>query len=57
MPKPIGRPKSDNPKNERITVRMDNETYKTLNSYCEQEKVDKAEAIRRGVNRLKSDIK
>ncbi len=52
-----GRPKSNNPKNERITVRLDNETSKTLKSYCEQEKIEKAEAIRRGINKLKSDIK
>ena len=55
--KPIGRPKSDNPKDERITVRIDNEMSKTLKSYCEQEKVEKAEAVRRGINKLKSDIK
>lgn len=52
-----GRPKSDNPKSERITVRLDNECSKTLNKYCEQEQVEKAEAIRRGINKLKSDIK
>lgn len=56
-PKQMGRPKSDNPKNQRITVRIDNETYKTLRTYCEQEKVEKAEAIRRGIDKLKSDIK
>lgn len=52
-----GRPKSNNPKSERITVRLDSECSKTLNKYCEQEQVEKAEAIRRGINKLKSDIK
>lgn len=52
-----GRPKSDNPKSERITVRLDSECSETLNAYCEQERVEKAEAIRRGINKLKSDIK
>lgn len=52
-----GRPKSDNPKSERITVRLDSECSMTLNAYCEQEQVEKAEAIRRGISKLKSDIK
>lgn len=52
-----GRPKSDNPKSERITVRLDNECSQTLKAYCEQEQVEKAEAIRRGIDKLKSDIK
>ncbi len=52
-----GRPKSDNPKSERITVRLDDNSSKTLKSYCEQENVEKAEAIRRGIDKLKSDIK
>lgn len=52
-----GRPKSDNPKSERITVRLDSECSEVLSNYCEQERVEKAEAIRRGINKLKSDIK
>lgn len=47
-----GRPKSDNPKSNRITVRMNDETMKILNDYCSKENVDKAEAIRRGIKRL-----
>jgi len=52
-----GRPKIENPKSNRITVRLDNDCSEILQNYCEQEKVDKAEAIRRGINKLKSDIK
>ena len=52
-----GRPKSDNPKAERITIRIDNEYSQIIKSYCEQEKIDKTEAIRRGIQKLKSDIK
>lgn len=51
-----GRP-TDNPKKERITVRLDDESSKILDRYCEQETVERAEAIRRGVKKLKSDIK
>ncbi len=54
--KKIGRP-TNNPKNERITVRLDAESSSILNSYCEQETVERAEAIRRGIGKLKGDIK
>ena len=52
-----GRPKSDNPKSDRITIRLDNEHSQIIHKYCEQEKVEKAEAIRRGIQKLKSEIK
>lgn len=51
-----GRP-TDNPKNERITVRLDNESSEILDDYCRQEQVERAEAIRRGIKKLKGDIK
>lgn len=52
----IGRP-TDNPKEERITVRLDRESIEILNNYCNQQDVGKAEAIRQGIKRLKDDIK
>lgn len=51
-----GRP-TDNPKKERITVRLDEKSSKILENYCIQEAVEKAEAIRRGIERLEPDIK
>lgn len=51
-----GRP-TNNPKNERVTVRLDNESSEILNQYCGQEDVERAEAIRRGIKKLKGDIK
>lgn len=51
-----GRP-TDNPKRERITVRLDEKSSKILAEYCCQESVEKAEAIRRGIERLEPDIK
>lgn len=53
----IGRPKSDNPKTNPIHVRLDKETKEILETYCEQENVAKTEGIRRGIHRLKSEIK
>ena len=52
-----GRPKIENPKTERVTVRLDDECVEILNSYCEQNDVDKAEAIRKGIYKLKSELK
>lgn len=51
-----GRP-TNNPKTERITVRLDNESTDILEEYCHQESVERAEAIRRGIKKLKDDIK
>ena len=50
---PMGRPRSDNPKSEQVTVRLDKEHMQILREYCAKEKVEKAEAIRRGIRKLK----
>ena len=51
-----GRP-TNNPKGTPIHVRLDKESEEILNAYCEQEIVSKMEAARRGIKKLKSDIK
>lgn len=52
----IGRP-TDNPKQERITVRLDETSSEILNDYCKKENVERAEAVRRGIKKLESEIK
>lgn len=52
-----GRPKKENPKSNPIHVRLDEESKEILETYCEQEKIAKTEGIRRGIEKLKSDIK
>ena len=52
-----GRPKTDNPKSDPIHVRLDEESKGILEEYCKQENVPKTEGIRRGIQKLKSDIK
>lgn len=52
-----GRPKSENPKSNPIHVRLDNETKEILDEYCQQEEIPKTEGIRRGIHKLKSEIK
>lgn len=54
--KKMGRP-TDNPKTEKITVRLDKEAEETLTQYCNQERISRVEGIRRGVKKLKNDLK
>ena len=51
-----GRPPIENPKSERITVRLGNEEITILNEYCKNEGIEKAEAVRRGIRKLKVDL-
>lgn len=51
-----GRP-TNNPKQYKITVRLDEEAVATLEKYCDQENIERGEAVRRGVKKLKADIK
>ena len=53
--KKMGRP-TDNPKRHEIKARVDDETFQTLNTYCAEKGKSKAEGIRDGINKLKSDI-
>lgn len=48
----IGRP-TTNPKEERITVRLDAESIAILKDYCLEKQTSKAEAIRIGIKSLK----
>ena len=51
-----GRP-TDNPKKIKITVRLDKEADDILTAYCKQENIEKGEATRRGIKKLKSELK
>lgn len=55
MEKKRGRP-TNNPKLNRITVRIDDKTLEILDEYCIQNNVDKGEATRRGIHKLKDDL-
>lgn len=55
-PKKIGRPTS-NPKISPRQIRLDSECVSVLKEYCEQEKISESEAIRRGIKKLRSEIK
>lgn len=51
-----GRP-TDNPKVYKITVRLDEDANATLQAYCQQEGIEKGEAVRRGLKKLKAELK
>ena len=46
---PAGRPKSENPKQSRFSIRLDETTQQRLKVYCEQHHITKGEAVRRGI--------
>lgn len=48
----VGRP-TDNPKFQSIHVRLDEECKEILENFCTQKKIPRAEAIRRGIKKLK----
>lgn len=48
----IGRPKAENPKNIRYSIRLDEETENKLSEYCKKNNISKGEAIRRGIHLL-----
>lgn len=54
--KKMGRP-TDNPKSNPIHVRLDNESLKILDRYCQQEKIKRTEGIRQGIQLLEIQIK
>lgn len=51
-----GRP-TDNPRPNKISIRISNEDKQILEDYCEQKSVNKTEAISRGIKKLEKDIK
>lgn len=54
--KKMGRPKTDNPKNVNIMVRVDKDTEKKLVGYCNANRITRAEAVRRSIMLLMGEI-
>ncbi|MEE1204068.1 MAG: ribbon-helix-helix domain-containing protein [Bacteroidales bacterium] len=50
-----GRPKAENPKNINVKVRFDKALYEKLDLYCQENKITKTEAIRKGIDLLLSN--
>ena len=47
-----GRPKAENPKEIKYSVRLDAKTEQKLLEYCVQHNISKGEAIRKGIHLL-----
>lgn len=47
-----GRPKSENPLNVDVKVRLDSATNEKLEEYCKVNNITRTEAIRRGIHLL-----
>lgn len=52
----MGRP-TNNPKPYQASTRLDEETFNVLQEYCKQEHIPQNEGVRRGIKKLKEDIK
>lgn len=52
-----GRPKSDNPKGKQLGVRFDKEQLEKLDTVADYYKETRVESIRRGIEKLYSEIK
>ena len=48
----VGRPKADQPKDIRFSIRLDEELSKQLELYCEDNGISKGEVIRQALNLL-----
>lgn len=54
--KKMGRPKSNNPKEIKYSIRTDEETEKRLERYCAEYNITKGEAYRKGLNLLLEQV-
>jgi hypothetical protein len=50
-------PKTENPKNYKVSIKLDQESKDILDGYSEQETVSASETIRRGLKKLKDELK
>ncbi len=48
----VGRPKSEDPKDERITIRLREEDFKRLQEYADRLGVSKSEVLAQGLSML-----
>lgn len=52
MPSKMGRPKVENPKDVRYSIRLDAETEQRLQAYCAEHQITKGTAIRKAIDLL-----
>lgn len=52
----LGRP-SDNPRRNKISIRINDKSKELLERYCSEKGVTKTDAIERGIMKLEDDLK
>lgn len=52
--KSVGRPFVENPKSQKLTVRVDNSDMKILDDYCQRKNVGRADGVRDGIRSLQN---
>ena len=52
MPTKMGRPKVDNPKDIRYSIRLDADTEQRLQTYCAEHQLTRGKAIRKAIEML-----
>ncbi|MDO5345296.1 MAG: hypothetical protein Q4E91_06085 [Lachnospiraceae bacterium] len=52
--KKMGRP-TENPRPNKLSIRISDADKKILEDYCEEEKINRTEAISRGIKKLRSN--
>lgn len=54
--KKMGRPKSENPLSERIYLRVDKDTKKTLDECVDELKITRSDVVRKGIYLVKDEL-
>ena len=55
-PKKMGRPPSDNPKNETLRIRVDSNTIKKLDECSLALDANRSEVVRKGIDKVHNDL-
>ncbi|MGT2832984.1 hypothetical protein [Streptococcus halotolerans] len=55
MGKTVGRPKSDNPKNRQLKIKMTEQEFQDLNDLAEKKSMTKTDIVMRGIELVKSE--
>ena len=53
---PLGRPKSENPKDIQLKIRADKQTIADLDYCCKQTNLSKSDVIRLGIKMVKQEV-
>lgn len=55
-PKKMGRPLSENPKNETLRIRVDTDTLKKIDECSEALKTTRSEVVRKGIDTIHDNL-